>query len=433
MSTKGLLRGEAFYDETDFLPEALPKEALADHSLRLSRWSLRFVDPEAEQAYINYRNATVRKWLPKLTVLVAGIVLFGVLLDLLIFAEDEPIWPIVAARLAIAAGMLSAAAWLHLGGQAERLQFWIVLGVSLIHLAWLVATPAMHGHFNEYLGILPVNMLITFIVSGLMFHYARWVGLIAAFAYGGTIATFYDGQPYGPIFYLMVLTIYAAYASYVAERARREAWHLLQNVLPPCIADRMQGGERLIADQHDDACVLFADIAGFTRMSERMTPDQLVALLDEIFTQFDRITEDLDLEKIKTMGDCYMMVSGLPETRPRDPERIALAALRMQRAVEKISEREGGGLKIRAGIHTGPVVAGVIGKRKFIYDLWGDTVNTASRLEGKAPPGEVYVSAQLNDELGGEFETTNVGAMKLKGKVAEMEIWHLRGHKTGRF
>ncbi|MEM1275763.1 MAG: adenylate/guanylate cyclase domain-containing protein [Pseudomonadota bacterium] len=410
---------------------AVQTEAITDANLRFSRWSLRFLNPAVEADYRSYRNARVARWLPILTVLVAAIVLLGVFLDLAIFAADEPTWPIIATRCLIAAGMLGAAAWLYFGERPRRLQIWIMLAVTLIHVAWLLATPAMLGHFNEYLGLLPVNMLMTFIVSGLMFQYACWLGLAAALAYAAMILSFYQGQPYGPIFYLMVLTLYAAYAAYIAERARREAWQLLQNVLPNSIATRMQQGERLIADEHEDACVLFADIVGFTSMSEKMEANQLVGLLNEIFSEFDRISDALDLEKIKTIGDCYMLVSGLPSTRRRDPRRIALAALEMQKTVERIGHREGADLKIRAGVHTGPVIAGVIGRRKFVYDLWGDTVNTASRLESSASPGSVHISATLRDELGPDFETASMGTLKLKGKAAGFEVWRLEGHKTG--
>ncbi|MEM0943914.1 MAG: adenylate/guanylate cyclase domain-containing protein [Pseudomonadota bacterium] len=402
--------------------------------LQFDRYSLRFLDLRVEADYAAYREERVGKWLPKLTVVVACVVLFGVVLDLLIFDQDQPAWRIIALRCAIAGLMLGAAAWLFWAGRPRHLQVWIMGAVTALHISWLIATPAMRGHFDEYLGVLPVNMLMTFIVSGLMFQYARWIGLGAAIAYGTVIVLFYSKQPYGPIFYLMVLSFYAAYAAYVAERARREAWSLLQNVLPACIANRMQSGERLIADHHEEAGVLFADIVGFTALAERKSPAEVVALLSEIFSRFDQITDALDLEKIKTIGDCYMAVGGLPITRPRDPHRIALAALRMQEAVREIAARDGIALQIRAGVHLGPVVAGVIGERKFVYDLWGDTVNVASRLESGAEKGAVLISADLRHELESRadhgFDFGPIEEIEMKNRTGGFAACTLRGHTS---
>ncbi|MEM8698859.1 MAG: adenylate/guanylate cyclase domain-containing protein, partial [Pseudomonadota bacterium] len=401
-------------------------------SFEFSKYSLSFRDPRIEREYRDYRNAVVARSLPWLLGIISGLVMLGGVVDYLVFGGIAGSAGLLATRAAVDAIVLAGLILLVRGYRPRKLQYWIAGGLVAVHALWLVSTPLMAQNFVQYLGVLPVNILLTFIVSGLMFRHARWIGGAAALTYAGVILSSYPGAPWGPLFYLMVLSFYAAYAAYVAERARREAWiekeayeRLLKNVLPPVIATRMQEGEHLIADSHEDACVLFADIVGFTEMSEKMTPRDLVDLLNEIFTRFDTITDDFDLEKIKTIGDCYMVAGGLPVSRRRDPERIALAALKMQEVVAEISAREEVDLKIRAGVHTGPVVAGVIGRRKFVYDLWGDTVNTASRLEGAAMPGTVSISAALRDELGPDFATEFVAEMQLKGKSAGFPVWKL--------
>ena len=201
---------------------------------------------------------------------------------------------------------------------------------------------------------------------------------------------------------------------------------MLLNVLPQSIADRMRHGEKLIADRFDDASVLFADIVGFTQMSSGMKPEDLVEVLDDIFRNFDRIALDHDLEKIKTIGDCYMMACGLPPERRKDHQRIASAALAMQAALKRIAEARGVDLKIRVGIHCGPVVAGVIGDSKFIYDLWGDTVNVASRMESTSLPDCIQISADMRARLENAFEIEERGMIEMKGKGEQM-TYLLRG------
>ena len=413
-------------------------EGLRGIDFAFSKFSLTFRDRDLEQRYRSYRNAVIARSLPWLMGIIASLVLLSGAIDYLVFRDTGTLPVLLIVHIVVAAIILIGLGLLLVRKRPESLQIWIAGGLILIHGVSLVSTPLMEGNFVQYLGALPVEILLTFIVSGLMFRHARWIGGGAAIAYGFVIYEFYPSEPWAPIFYLAVLSVYAAYAAYIAERARREAWvekeayqTLLENVLPPVIAKRMQASEGRIADSHDDACVLFADIVGFTSMSETMPPHEVVELLNEIFTRFDQITEALDLEKIKTIGDCYMVAGGLPDDRPRDPQRIALAALQMQEVVDEISDREGRDLRIRAGVHTGPVVAGVIGERKFVYDLWGDTVNTASRLESSAAPGTVLISPQLKQELGPAFATEFVDTIRMKGKAEGMAVWQLNGHRTG--
>jgi adenylate cyclase len=193
------------------------------------------------------------------------------------------------------------------------------------------------------------------------------------------------------------------------ERARSE--RLLLNVLPAEIAERLKAGESVIADRASRVGVLFADIAGFTPLSETMPPEDVVRLLNEVFSIFDGLTEEHGLEKIKTIGDAYMVASGLLGSRPSHAEDLARMALAMQREMARFPH-----LELRIGIDIGPVVAGVIGRSKFIYDLWGDTVNTASRMESHGLPNAIQVTERAHEELAAGFEFDERGTIDVKGK-----------------
>jgi class 3 adenylate cyclase len=191
---------------------------------------------------------------------------------------------------------------------------------------------------------------------------------------------------------------------------------LLLNVLPGPIADRLKGGENLIVDRFESVTVLFADIVGFTALSALTSPEKLVTMLNELFSMFDRLAERHGLEKIKTIGDAYMVVAGIPQPVADHAVAIAHMALDMLTAIADYAKRTDSELTIRVGVHTGPVVAGVIGEKKFIYDLWGDTVNTASRMESHGLPGRVHVSAAAYELLKATFELEARGEIEIKGK-----------------
>jgi adenylate cyclase len=206
-----------------------------------------------------------------------------------------------------------------------------------------------------------------------------------------------------------------AHRALEAERERSE--RLLLNVLPRPIAERLKVDSGVIADHYDTVSVLFADLVGFTERSLIMAADELVALLDQIFSAFDRLADAARVEKIKTIGDAYMVAGGLPEPRSDHLEAVARMALAMRDEVAAIAERTGlGWLAVRIGIDTGPVVAGVIGRRKFIYDLWGDTINTASRMESHGLPGEIHVTDRVAAALGPGFTLRPRGTSDVKGK-----------------
>ena len=210
----------------------------------------------------------------------------------------------------------------------------------------------------------------------------------------------------------------------LAEQERSES--LLLNVLPPSIADRLLENEQVIADGFPDVTVMFADLVEFTRHSQVVDPELLVQELNELFTVFDGLAERHRLEKIKTIGDAYMVAGGLPEPRPDHAEAVAEMALAMQREMRGRLDRSGRPLALRIGIDTGPVVAGVIGRHKFSYDLWGDTVNTASRMESHGLAGQIQVTERTYKRLRDHYRLEPRGPIQVKS-IGEMETWFLMG------
>ncbi|MBE9121172.1 response regulator [Tychonema sp. LEGE 07199] len=198
---------------------------------------------------------------------------------------------------------------------------------------------------------------------------------------------------------------------------------LLLNILPKPIAERLQKKQKLIADHFDDVTVLFADLVGFTEFSAHKSPTQLVEILNAIFSEFDRLSELHGLEKIKTIGDAYMVVGGLPTVREDHSEAIALLALEMQAALRIFNTKVGESFELRIGIHSGSVVAGIIGISKFSYDLWGDTVNVASRMESNGLPGKIQVTATTYERLKARFVFEERGEISVKGKGTMLTYW----------
>jgi len=212
------------------------------------------------------------------------------------------------------------------------------------------------------------------------------------------------------------------------DRLHRENERLLLSILPASVARRLKSGEAGLADHFPEVSVLFADIVNFTVLSGGMPPGPLVSLLDDLFTQFDELAREHRIEKIKTIGDCYMAVSGVPENRPDHAAALADMALGMIECLKSFNQNRGTSLRVRVGLNTGPVVAGVIGRSKFIYDLWGDTVNTASRMESTGLPDFIQVTEEMKRALGAEFELKERGEVEVKGK-GRLKTWLLLGRK----
>jgi adenylate cyclase len=219
-----------------------------------------------------------------------------------------------------------------------------------------------------------------------------------------------------------------ALAALREEQARSES--LLLNILPRSIADKLKTETQTIADQFSSASILFADVVDFTPLSERLPPAEVVGVLDRLFSHFDVLAERYGVEKIKTIGDCYMVAAGVPSPRADHARALALMALDMQAAMRSVDEIGHLGLELRAGINSGPVVAGVIGRKRFLYDLWGDAVNTASRMESHGTSGRIQITRATKELLEDEFVCEPRGTIPVKGK-GEMEAWYLVGRRTG--
>jgi adenylate cyclase len=211
------------------------------------------------------------------------------------------------------------------------------------------------------------------------------------------------------------------------EQEKSEA--LLVNVLPGSIAARLKATDRTIADHFDATSILFADVVDFTPLSQLLPPTEMVDILDRLFSHFDELVERHGLEKIKTVGDCYMAAAGVPDPHADHARRAALLALDMREAVATSAVAGREGLELRIGINSGPVVAGVIGRKRFIYDLWSDAVNTASRMESHGTPGEIQITGATYELVKDEFVCRPRGTIVVKGK-GEMETWYLEGTRS---
>jgi adenylate cyclase len=204
---------------------------------------------------------------------------------------------------------------------------------------------------------------------------------------------------------------------------------LLMNILPRSIAERLKAASQTIADHFDSASIVFADVVDFTPFAQRLAPAEVVGILDQLFSHFDTLVERHGLEKIKTIGDCYMAAAGVPDPNPDHARRAALLALDMREAVGTSAVGDGFDLELRIGINSGPLIAGVIGSKRFLYDLWGDAVNTASRMESQGTPGEIQITGATYELLKAEFVCERRGTIEVKGK-GQMETWYLVGPRS---
>ena len=229
----------------------------------------------------------------------------------------------------------------------------------------------------------------------------------------GVVLTFFVLNILGP-----TVTAFALLQFFEREREREQARseRLLLNVLPAPVAARLKDGEEPIADAHVGVTVLFADIVGFTPLAARLSAEEVVTILNRVFGSLDELCAEHGVEKIKTIGDAYMVAAGVPLPRPDHIEAIADVALAMGPAIASIAGEAGLTLQVRIGIDTGAAVAGVIGRAKFSYDLWGDTVNTASRMESHAESGTIQVSERAYEQLRDGYDLTERGVVEVKGK-----------------
>lgn len=280
------------------------------------------------------------------------------------------------------------------------------------------------------LGLERMRMVLAVLVSAAGLHLATWF-LFPGPRAGIDVAPWLLNQLYffSVISIMAIIGVVIYYAFTLVRDARARSDALLLNILPEMIAERLKAEpERTIADLHDEATVLFADITGFTQLSERLGPHRIVELLDELFTAFDAIAAERGVEKIKTIGDAYMVVAGVPVAHDNHAAAAAELALGMVEAARDMAVRRDLDIQIRVGIATGPVLAGVIGRTKFAYDVWGGTVNLAARLESNGTPGSILLNEEAHDLLCSEYDLTKHGTLDLKG-LGPTSAWRLEGHK----
>jgi guanylate cyclase len=231
------------------------------------------------------------------------------------------------------------------------------------------------------------------------------------------------------VFMLLVRFVQQREEAMAALRTEQDkAESLLLNILPRSIADRLKADPATIADQFTGASILFADVVDFTPLAERLAPAEVVGVLDRLFTHFDHLADRYGVEKIKTIGDCYMVAAGVPAARADHARAMALMALDMRDAMHAPDAIGDLGLDLRIGINSGPVVAGVIGRKRFLYDLWGDAVNMASRMESHGTGGKIQVTGATHDLLKDEFVLEPRGTVAIKGK-GDVETWYLLGRR----
>ncbi len=331
-----------------------------------------------------------------------------------------------------------------------------LIGFALNGLAGLAVLELIEASGTTYRYAAPALLLIAifaFVVIRLRFVYA----LPAAGTYLiGYVVVIQTGPGRGTaldIFLVGAAILAGLSATYLLERGARDVFaqrrlieaqaaelaeahatseRLLLNVLPESVAERLKGGETTIADDYEDATVLFADLVGFTPLAASLGPAATVGLLDRLFSTFDTLAERHGLEKIKTIGDAYMAVGGVPDVCTDHPGRVVAMGLDMLDAAASVAAEVGRPLDLRIGVHTGPLVAGVIGTHKFIYDLWGDTVNVASRLESNGVIGAVQMSEVTGLRLDGAVEADRRGPVELKGRgPMTAYVAHRHGIVTG--
>lgn len=295
---------------------------------------------------------------------------------------------------------------------------------SGVHIQYFIAPAATFVVF----GLKRLSLIVPIILAALALHLVAWFSfpdVQAGIPVAHDVVDPLYTQAAITTMALIGATVYYAFS--LAESAKAEIDQLLRNILPDSIVHRLQARpDTLVADSFDDASILFADISGFVALAIRLGAERTVGLLNTIVTEFDALADKHDVEKIKTIGDAYMVASGLPEPSAGHSVRLAAMAFDMLDAIARIRETSGLPVAVRIGIATGPVMAGVIGRKKFSYDIWGDAVNLASRLEGGSETGRVLVCSRTKMALGGEFAFESRGPVEIKG-AGRQEVFFLTG------
>jgi class 3 adenylate cyclase len=338
-------------------------------------------------------------------------------------------------NLRITGGILAAV----LIGMSEVL---VHQGIAIYYLGWgygfqyyLLVIVAFAFMMNFQPMAIPLTMFLVCLFSFLGFYYQVQYWRDPHVDLGSAVQESFLNANVTSAFAILAIMSYvyseaARKAEIQLELERQKSERLLLNILPVSIAHRLKEGNSVIADHFDSATVLFSDIVGFTALSEKISPSEVVEHLNLLFSAFDDLVEKHNLEKIKTIGDAYMVAGGFPELSSRHPNKVSALALDMLEAVETCNCATMHQLSIRIGIHTGPAVAGIIGIKKFAYDVWGDTVNIASRMESSGLPGKIQLSEETADIVGDEFVLEVRGEVEVKGKGCLKTYW-LVGRRDG--
>jgi class 3 adenylate cyclase len=427
-------------------PESLPASAASSKLRPMSaeaapnhqidrRWA-RFADAGTEARYLTAMDGEDRR-----TWTLAGVVaLIATVLKSAVHGSVYPeAWAMnVGVHVGAAVGLVAVAMAARLGasrGLIERTGSVVVVGIAAAFVALDAEVGALDLQFAAVTGLLAAILAWT----PMTFAAATTTCLAAVAVHMAIIQRVEFAEGAYPIavqliFLILLLLLpwrhrrevsrrQAFAQGEVIEEKTRQYHGLLLQVLPKPIADRLQAGERDIADLFDDATVLFADIVGFSRWSKGQAPGDVLGLLRDLFGRFDELAEQHGLEKIKTIGDAYMVAGGVPNTEPDHCRNVASFALDMVAATADFEALDGSPLLLRVGVHTGPLVGGVTGQLRFIYDLWGDTVNTASRMESHGAPGRIQVTQTVYEALPDGFLFEERGVVEVKGRGPMRTFW----------
>ncbi|HNN91778.1 MAG TPA: adenylate/guanylate cyclase domain-containing protein [Pseudomonadota bacterium] len=389
-----------------------------------------------EDSGVAQRETVIIRFMPM------GIVVHVILglLFLLLGVRGLAFYNIISVTVFVLASLLARRGWLAASVTLGALELILHQSLCVHYLGWetgfqywLLGMLPLYFFMPDRLSWLSVLSVVYTLAAFIFLYFAEHnnpsgtMHLLPAVSRGlflGNLVNIFAMVAFAP--WQLTRDVDRAQAALRQAHARTE--ELLYNTLPKEIALRLHHSE-VVADHVAEVSVLFADIVGFTPLAEKLPPQQLLALLDEIFSRFDSVVDQLGLEKIKTIGDAYMAAAGVPRRRTDHASAIAELALSLQEITRSIAETRGLPLAIRIGLHSGPVVAGVIGRRKFAYDLWGDTVNTAARLESHGLPSEIQMSAATRDALGSKWLVEDRGPVTLKGK-GTVQAYLLRGRRA---
>ena len=409
----------------------------------LNPFTLHFASRSHEAGYRDARRPNEIRYARAVLVLVFAITLAIVPLDLRLFASAQ--WPLLflghGLEIAVIVSLfaLSFAPWFR--DRHMVLMSALAVFFASIYAVWDV----MFAAPDIYVAGGAVVIIAIYVLLPLDFIHGMATGLGCSALYLAIIGFGHPmrSAPYLTLFAFMAMAnAVGAVSLYHVERLRRLEFanlreidaqndryrSLLVRILPQSIADRLQRGETGIADRFEESTVLFADIVGFTSAAAHHAPEEVVAFLDRVFAAFDALVDKHGAEKIKTIGDAYMVASGVPAVRADHAATIADLALDMLASVRSIEPLDSAALDLRIGISSGPVVAGIIGDKRFGYDLWGDTVNVASRMEAYSEPGHIQVSDDVHRSLADGYVFESRGDVEVKG-LGRVTTWYLLGHK----